>query len=123
MKLLLDEHFSSEIARQLQRRGHDVVAAHGQPELRGLPDADLLTLATSERRVLVTENIADFSELHRAAIISNRTHFGLILTSSRRFARTWRAISRIVRALDELLRNYPNDEALVNQTWWLEPAE
>lgn len=84
MRLLLDEHFSPEIARQLRARGHDVDAARERPELHGLTDADLLEVARVERRALLTENVADFMELHRRALVAG-THAGLVFTSGRRF--------------------------------------
>lgn len=103
MKLLLDEHFSPEIARQLRARGHDVVAAAELPDLNGLTDADLLAWAGAETRVLVTEDVADFVELHRRSVLRGRPHAGLIFTSPRGFPRTRRAIGRLVAALEELL--------------------
>jgi hypothetical protein len=121
VRLLLDEHFSPEIARQLRRRRHDVIAASAQAELHGLSDAELLAHAATEHRALVTENVADFAELHRTTVISGRRHYGLIFTSPRQFPRTSRATGRLVRALDALLDSYPADEGLVSQTWWLDP--
>ncbi len=120
MRLLLDEHFSPEIARQLRDRGHDVIAARGRVA-SGRSDRDLLALAVFERRAIVTENVADFVELHRAAITTGTAHFGIIFTSSRQFPRTRRAIGRMVRALDTLLVTHPRTDALRDQTWWLEP--
>jgi predicted nuclease of predicted toxin-antitoxin system len=122
VKLLLDEHFSPKIASRLRRRQHDVLAARALPELHGLSDPDLLAFATNERRALVTENVADFAELHRAAITTGRRHYGLIVTSPRQFPRTARAIGRLVRALDSLLDNHPADDDLERQTWWLEAS-
>ncbi|HYM52586.1 MAG TPA: DUF5615 family PIN-like protein [Candidatus Dormibacteraeota bacterium] len=122
MKLILDEHFSPEIARQLRRRRHDVIAAATQTELHGLSDAGLLAQATLEHRALMTENVADFAELHRAAIITGRRHYGLIFTSPRQFPRRTRAIGRLVRALDAFLDANRTDAALESQTWWLEPV-
>jgi hypothetical protein len=121
VRLLLDEHFSPEIARQLRNRGHDVVAARERRDLHGLADDDLLALATAERRAIVTENVADFAELHRISVITRKTHFGLVFTSPRQFPRTRRAIGRMVRALDVLLSAHPSDDALTDQTWWVEP--
>jgi predicted nuclease of predicted toxin-antitoxin system len=121
VRLVLDEHFSPEIARQLRNRGHDAVAARERTEVHGLADADLLALATAERRALVTENVADFVELHRTSILTRRAHFGIIFTSPRQFPRTRRAIGRMVRALGALLAANPSDGALADQTWWLEP--
>lgn len=76
----------------------------------------------AEGRAIVTENVADFVELHRASVITGRDHFGLIFTSPRQFPRTTRAIGRLVRALDALLDVRRSADALSSQTWWLEPA-
>ena len=122
MKLVLDEHFSPEIARQLRRRRHDVVAAREDASLHGLTDADLLAHATRERRALVTENVVDFVELHRMALVGGHRHFGLVFTSARTFPRSTRAIGRLVRALDALLDERRADDALADQVWWLEAA-
>lgn len=122
MRLLLDEHFSPEIARQLRIGGHDVDAARERPELHGLTDGELLAQASSERRAILTENVVDFVELHRLALLTGTEHFGLIFTSPRRFPRRRRAIGRLVRALGALCAARPGDEALRGQTWWLGPT-
>jgi predicted nuclease of predicted toxin-antitoxin system len=120
VKLLLDEHFSPEVARQLRDRGHDVTTAR-EAAVHAVSDRDLLAVAIVERRAVVTENVADFVELHRAATITGSTHYGLVFTSPRQFPRTRRAIGRLVRALEVLLRAHPSIDALRDQTWWLEP--
>lgn len=121
MRLLLDEHFSPEIARQLRGRGHDVIAVRERTELHGLSDADLLAWASArmQRRAIVTENVADFVELHRRALLRGLPHAGLVFTSPHGFPRTRRAIGRLVRALDALLVERPEPNALAGQTWWL----
>lgn len=115
-RLLLDEHFSPEIARQLRSRGHDVIAARERAELRGLTDRELLRVATGEGRGVVTENVADFIELHRQSIVTGQPHAGIIFTSGRRYPRTRRSIGKMVRALDALMTARPD---LDGQTWWL----
>ena len=122
MRVLLDEHFSPEIARQLRDRGHDAVAAREAVGAPGVSDRDLRTLATSQRRAIVTENVADFVELHRLAIVTSTSHFGIVFTSARQLPRTRRGIGRMVRALDALLASHPATDPLRDQTWWLEPA-
>jgi predicted nuclease of predicted toxin-antitoxin system len=117
LRLLLDEHFSPEIARQLRSPGHDVVAARERPELHGLADRELLALATTERRAIVTENVADFAELHRQSVLRGDPHAGIVFTSPRRFPRTRRSIGRLVKALDRLVTDVPAE--LEGQTWWL----
>jgi len=120
VRLLLDEHFSPEIARQLRRRGHDVVAARDLVPGPGRSDAALFARAAAERRAIVTEDVADFWELHRAAVTTGRRHMGLIFTSPHRFPRTKRAMGRLVQALDDLIRAQPADDAFETQIVWLE---
>lgn len=65
----------------------------------------------------MTENVADFAELHRQSVLRGDPHAELIFTSPRRFPRTRRGIGKLVRALDALLTDGPRD--LIGQTWWL----
>ena len=53
MRLCLDQHYAPRIAAALRERGHDVIAAEAEGELRGLPDEELLTFCVRERRALV----------------------------------------------------------------------
>jgi hypothetical protein len=120
VRLLLDEHFSPEIARQLRHRGHDVVAARERTELHGLSDRELLAVATAEGRAVVTENVVDFVELHRQSILGSDAHAGLVFTSPARFPRSRRGIGRLVNALETLLASSPETDALRGQAWWLD---
>jgi predicted nuclease of predicted toxin-antitoxin system len=119
VRLLLDEHFSPEIARQLRDRNHDVVAAGERLELRGSSDIDLLAWAARERRAVLTENVADFVELHRRAIVTMQPHAGIVFTSAHHFPRTRRAIGRLVTALEGLITDHPGRDELRDQVWWL----
>lgn len=119
MRLLLDEHFSPEIARQLRGHGHDVEAARERPALHGRSDRELLLVAPAEQRVIVTENVADFAELHRQFVLGGDHHPGIVFTSSRRFPRTRRAIGRLVGALDGFMEGRPTIDSLADQVWWL----
>jgi predicted nuclease of predicted toxin-antitoxin system len=120
VKLLLDEHFSPEIARSL-RDDHerDVLAVAGSPELAGMDDAALLQAARQMDRVLVTEDVGDFLTLARHAAAAGRAHSGLILTSSRSSPRSTAAIGRLVLALDALLSAHPGDDSLGGEIVWL----
>ena len=115
--LLLDEHFSPEVARQLRSHGYDVVAARERVELHALSDRELLVVESGERRAVVTENVADFAELHRQSVLGRDPHAGLVFTSPHRFPCTRRGIGKLVRALGTLLADGPRD--LEGQTWWL----
>jgi predicted nuclease of predicted toxin-antitoxin system len=119
VKLLLDAHYSPAIAEQLRARGHDVVAAGDQDELRALPDDQLLAAATAEQRALVTNNVADFVPLIQRAAETGTRHFGLVLTSDRTLPRSARAIGRHVRALEKLLSAHPDADALADTTVWI----
>jgi hypothetical protein len=67
VRFLLDEMYPPVAAEQLRRRGVDAVAVKESPAFTGLEGDILLALAESDRRVLVTENIADFAVLGRVA--------------------------------------------------------
>ena len=112
MKLLLDEHYSPSIAEQLRKRRHDVVAAAAIPELVHRDDAAILAWATQHGRAIVTENASDYLELHHDYLARSKGHFGIVLTSARRFPRRRAAIGRLVTGLDALLKLVPGDDAL-----------
>lgn len=62
MKWLVDEMFPHAVAEELRDKGHDTVAVF-ELDLQGAPDEDLFDLAVQQRRVVVTENFADFAAL------------------------------------------------------------
>ncbi len=102
-RLLLDEMFSPQIAVELVRRGHDVVAVAADPGLAGLPDEQILEWATEQRRCLVTENVRDYEALRRAAAAQGRARAGLLYCAPRRFPRDRRFLGALVVALDKLI--------------------
>jgi predicted nuclease of predicted toxin-antitoxin system len=80
LRLLLDAHVSGpNVGRRLEDRGHDVRALDQEPALEGLDDDEVLALATSEQRILVTHNIADFPTILREWAAGERAHAGVIL--------------------------------------------
>jgi len=120
LKLLLDEQQPGRAAELLRREGHDVISATEYTRLRGRPDAEILQTALGERRAVVTENVRDFAVLHRHWIDEGRSHYGIVLTSRRRFLRRKGAVRPLVDALRALLRAHPSDDALRDQLIWLE---
>jgi hypothetical protein len=119
VKLLLDEHYSPQIAEQLRRRGHDVVAVAERDDLRGATDRALWDRAAGEGRGLVTENVADVMPLVRAASAAGESFAGVVFTSSRSLPRSRQTIGTYVELLDRLLRERPADDALAGQVLWL----
>lgn len=86
-RLLLDEHYSAEIARRLRADGHDVLGVTESVELREQPDTELFRYAASEGRRIVTENIKDFRPLLVHAYSAGEPIAQLLLVSPRRFPR------------------------------------
>ena len=111
MKLLLDEHYSPQIAVELRKRGHDVASANERVELRGLGDRELWKLASAESRALVTENVGDFMPLVREAAAGGTWHAGVVFTSPRSMPRGPRTIGLYVNALEGFLHENPVDDA------------
>lgn len=119
MRLALDHQYSTRIAVQLRRHGHDVVAAieRGWQETE---DEPLLALCLEEQRALLTNNVADFTVIARRWSAEGHCHSGLIFTSDSTMARSRHTIGRYVAALDALLEANPADEALADQVHWLD---
>lgn len=124
MRLLLDEHYAPEIAEQLRRRGHDVVAVKERPQLIGRSDRVQFSGRPAERRAIVTEDVGDYRPLLASAVRRGQTTFGLLCVNPRRFLRRRGEIARLVAALDAFLRANPGDDDLVDaggEAWLLDP--
>jgi len=116
---LLDEQHARAVAADLRRRGHDVIAVTERDDLRALPDLELLMLAASERRAVVTENIRDFAIVHRWLFDAGERHYGIIYTARKRLPRSRKLRGRLVRALADFLDAHPGEDDLRDQTYWL----
>ena len=80
MRLLLDAHVSGpNVGRRLEQKDNDVRALDQEPALEGLDDDAVLALATSEQRILVTHNVADFPRILREWAAAQRVHAGVVL--------------------------------------------
>ena len=119
MRLLLDEHYTKQIAEKLRDRGHAVVAVTERTELIGLSDQQLFELMATERRAIVTENWAHFSLLMTQAAEDGVDHYGILFTSAKALPRGKRTIGRFVRVLDKFLQGHPAEKALLNSYRWL----
>ena len=119
MRLLLDEHYSPEIARQLRTRDNDVVAVAERADLVGLSDDELLRRMAHEQRAIMTNNIKDFMPLAIRAAVAADDHYGLVLTSDRSMPRRGDTIGRFVDALDGFLRRHEGEGSYRNQVQWL----
>jgi hypothetical protein len=122
VRLLLDEHYSPQIARQLRARGHDVAAVAERIDLVGLADDELVRRMAQERRAILTNNVKDFMPLISRAALKGDDHFGLLLTSDKSMPRRNDAIGRLVDALDMFLQCHQAEDGCCNQVHWLTPS-
>jgi hypothetical protein len=68
VRFLIDSTLPPHVADPLNERGHDAVT----PSLLGahnLPDDVLIELATTQRRVIVTENASDFAYVTNCPVL------------------------------------------------------
>lgn len=110
VRLLLDEHLSGPRIGTPLRRRHDVIAIGDEPTRWGLPDEDVLELATAEGRIVVTCDGIDFVALARAWAEERHSHAGIIVLWG------WRtdAFGAIVAAVEEILEAHPEQDAWVD---------
>ena len=106
MKLVLNEMWSSEIARQLRSRGHDVVAATEHPRrYRRIPDHAFFERAQEDGRAIVTDKVRDFMTIVAEQTRRAELHYGVVFAMRPAFDRAHPAvIGEMTRALETLLR-------------------
>jgi len=110
---------TAAIAEQLRSRGHDVESINANPAHEGLSDADVLDLARSERRAVVTNNVIDFRRLHHDAVTPGGAgHYGMVFMASN-YRRTKADVGRIVTALESKLEQFRGETDLANGETWL----
>jgi hypothetical protein len=110
---------SPAIARELRKRGHDVLAIAEQTGWAALSDPEVMALARTERRAIVTNNLRDYRPLHADAIMpAGPGHFGMVFMPGS-YRRTKADTGRIISALEARLIEHPGDEDLANGECWL----
>jgi len=119
MKLLLDEHYAPEIARQLRARGRDVLAVSERPGLVSRSDRLLFAAMADEQRAIATEDIGDFRPLVLEAAARGIDHYGLLCITRRRYPRSRQTLGRVVAALDQFMAAHPETDALRGSERWL----
>lgn len=115
MKLVLNEMWSSEIARQLRRRGYDVVAATELPRrYRGIPDDEFFRRAQEDGRTIVTDNVRDFATLVAERASRAEPHCGVVFAVRPAFDRSHPGVlGTMTRALTSFLSGEPAQGAVV----------
>jgi predicted nuclease of predicted toxin-antitoxin system len=116
VKLLLDEMISPRVARELREDEHDVQAIKkDRPDLASRHDREIVRQMASERRVIVTNNIADFQGIHDQFVAAGEEHHGMVFTFDATMPRTKAAIPHWVRALAGLLAEHGAADSLRNR--------
>ena len=87
------------LLRALRSRGIDVLSAQ-EAGLTEVDDAQHLTFATQEGRVLFSHNVGDFYGLHRQWLSTERNHAGIVLARQQAFTvgETTRRLLRLIAA-------------------------
>lgn len=116
MRILLDAHVSGRaVGKALIESGHDMRALDSEVEFEGLPDPEVLELAATESRVLVTANVRDFEPLLREWAGESRPHAGVIFVPpSVRNEDFGVLISRVQKTIADTAQ-----EEWVNRVEWL----
>lgn len=110
VKLYLDEDVHEDIAMALRLRGYDVKTTK-EVGNKGLSDIEQIRYATSENRVIISFNVADFYKFHSEFIKKGIEHSGIILSKQL-------PIGTILKALLKLLSNIKS-ENFKNSILWL----
>ena len=124
MKLLLDEHLSPDIARQLRNRGHDVIAVGERTDLRGRSDRVHFASLPDEQRAIVTRDLGDFRPLLAEALRRGTRTYGLVCVPAR-FPLNRHGTGRLVVALDALLTAHPGVDGAISlggEIWLQDPT-
>ncbi len=115
VRLLLDEHYPGWLADELVAVGIDAQAVIARDDLRGASDTEVLRAATTEQRIVVTEDVNTFS-LAMAAVPN---HAGVIFCHHARLPRTRPGLARLATALVSLSTNPPESLGESSFVWWL----
>ncbi len=98
MRVLLDAHFSDRrVGAPLREGGHDVLALSNEQGFSALPDEQVLRLAASDERIVVTRNIRHFAPILRRWAEAGKSHGGCILVTFEHgeYARLVAGLSRL----------------------------
>jgi predicted nuclease of predicted toxin-antitoxin system len=102
VRFLLDEHVWGGLVQLAVQVGADALLVQTQLE-KGASDEDVLVLAASERRILLTSNAQDFAPLAVDWFLAEREHWGIIIVPGQTDK------SLLSRAVRNIAQNYKPD--------------
>ena len=119
MRLLLDAMLSPLLAEALRTAGCDAVALVEVDPRPGIPDDEVLAIATDLGRALVTDNVRDFRGLAAARVIGSRGgHAGVVYLPGRT-SRSLNDTGRLVGSILEVAARHPGELGLANGEAWV----
>lgn len=118
MRVLLDEHLSSQLAVELRARGLDAEAVSERVGMRGSLDEQVMEVAAREGRAVVTNNVKDFRPIAAARLAQGKGHGGLILLPSTR-SRSRSAVGALAEGVERIVRD--NAAGLADSERWVTP--
>lgn len=107
MRFLLDEMLPRLAAEELKTRGPDAVCV-GDIDLGGHPDDEVFDYAVADRRILVTENVADYATLLTQRLGQNQPCTPILFVLKSSFPRRGALGRTLAVRLDEWTRAHPN---------------
>ena len=85
----------------------------------GIPDDEVLAIATDLGRALVTDNVRDFRGLAAARVIGSRGgHAGVVYLPART-SRSLNDTGRLVRSILDVTSSHPGELGLANGEAWI----
>jgi predicted nuclease of predicted toxin-antitoxin system len=118
VRLILDHHYSPQIAVRLRDLGHDVTAVMDR-DWHSEDDETLLARCRNDDIVLMTNNVADFVVIVRNWAAQGRSHHGIVFTSDASLPRHRDFIGLTVERVGSLLVAHPGDHEFVDRVHWL----
>lgn len=91
LTFFLDEDVHEGLAGALRRKGIDAVNAQ-ECGRKGEKDSEQLAFPVSQRRAVVTFNIADFEALANEYFRQSKQHCGIVVSPQRSFRETFRRL-------------------------------
>ena len=107
MKWLIDEMLPQAVAEALRSKGHDAVAVF-ELEMQGAPDDEVFARAVQEKRVVVTENFADFAALVEGRQADDDSCTAVVFVRKSSFPAGGALPSRLAEHLDQWAEANPD---------------
>ena len=99
--------FPASTAEQLRALGHDAVAAR-EVDLAGVEDERVLAFAVADRRVMVTENFADFARLVELRQANEQPCVPVVFVRKRDLPKRGALATHLARRLDRWATRTPD---------------